>query len=91
MIQNLVGWAAHNAKEFLSDPKNCDLDFYGFAEPRDNSLPRPIAEYLSKPVEAFSGEDRISANDRNIATLARFYRGLPLDAVIPQKPSITAD
>jgi len=86
MIQNLVGWARHNAKEFLSDPKNRDLDLYGFAEPRDNSLPLPIAEYLSKPVEAFSGKDRISANDRNIAALARFYKGLPLDVVITRRP-----
>jgi len=91
MIQNLVGWATHDAKEFLADSKNRGLDFYGFAEPRDNSLPRPIAEYLSKPAEAFSGVDRISANDRNIATLARFYRGLPLDAVISEKAGGTPD
>ena len=90
MIQNLVGWATHNAKEFLADSRNRGLDFYGFAEPRDNSLPLPIADYLGKPVETFSGKDRMSINDRNIATLARFYRGLPLDAVIPQEPSRTA-
>ena len=34
MIQNVVGWAEHNAKEFLSDPQNRNLDLYGFAEPR---------------------------------------------------------
>jgi hypothetical protein len=83
MVQNVVGWAEHNAKEFLSDPQNRDLDLYGFAEPRDNSLPLPVAEYLAKPVEAFSGKDRLSANDRNIAALARFYKGLSLDAVLP--------
>jgi hypothetical protein len=84
LIQNLVGWAEHNAKDFLSDPKNRALDFYGFAEPRANSLPLPIEEYLNKPVEAFSGKDRLSANDRNIAALARFYRGLPLTSVLPK-------
>ena len=83
MIQNLVGWAQHNAKEFLSDPQNRNLDLYGFAEPRDNSLPLPVADYLGKRVEAFTGKDRLSANDRNIAALARFYQGLSLDAVIP--------
>jgi hypothetical protein len=83
MIQNLVGWAEHNAKEFLSDPQNRALDLYGFAEPRDNSLPLPVAEYLGKRVEAFTGKDRLSANDRNIAALARFYRGLSLDSVLP--------
>ena len=85
MLQNLVGWAAHDAGKFLADPNNRGLDFYGFAEPGDNSLPLPIAEYLSKPVAAFTGKNRISANNRNIAALARFYRGLPLDAVIPEK------
>ena len=81
MIQNVVGWAQHNAKDFLSDSQNRDVDLYGFAEPRDNSLPLPVAEYLSKPPEAFIGKDRLNANDRNIAALARFYKGLPLDAV----------
>jgi hypothetical protein len=81
MIQNVVGWAQHNAKEFLSDPRNRHLDLYGFAEPRDSSLPLPVAEYLGKRVEDFTGKDRLSANDRNIAALARFYRGLSLDFV----------
>lgn len=80
MLQNLVGWAEHDAQHFLADPKNRSLDFYGFAEPRNNSLPLPVAEYLRKPIAAFKGKDRLSANDRNIAALARFYRGLPMDS-----------
>ncbi|MBZ5562484.1 MAG: hypothetical protein LAP13_08685 [Acidobacteriia bacterium] len=87
MIQNVVGWAEHNAKEFLSDPQNRDLDLYGFAEPLDNSLPLPVAKYLATPVEAFRGKDRLSANDRNIAALARFYRGMPMDAVLHEATS----
>jgi hypothetical protein len=82
LIQNVVGWPTHDAASFLSDPKNRGLDLYGFAQPRDNSLPLPVAEYLHKPVRAFTGGDRFSANDRNIAALARFYRGLPMDAVV---------
>ena len=78
LIQNVVGWPTHDAATFLSDPKNRGLDLYGFAEPRDNSLPLPVAEYLHKPVSAFTGKDRFAANDRNIAALARFYRGLPM-------------
>ncbi len=85
LIQNLVGWAAHDAEKFLADPNNRGLDLYGFAEPRENSLPLPIAEYLGKPIAAFTGKDRFGANDRNIAALARFYRGFPLDAVLPGK------
>lgn len=87
MIQNVVGWAEHNAMEFLSDPPNRDLDLYGFAEPRDNSLPLAVAKYLATPVEAFRGKDRLSANDRNIAALARFYRGMPMDAVLHEAAS----
>jgi hypothetical protein len=45
--------------------------------------PVPVAEYLGKRVEAFTGKDRVSANDRNIAAWARFYRGFPLHAVLP--------
>ena len=76
LIQNLVGWPSHNAQAFLADPQNRNFDFYGFAEPRDNSLPLPVEEYLSKPVEAFAGKERFAVNDRNIAALARFYRQL---------------
>jgi hypothetical protein len=85
LIQNLVGWATHDAEKFLADPNHRGLDLYGFAEPRENSLPLPIADYLAKPIAAFTGKDRFGANDRNIAALARFYRGLPLDAVVPGK------
>ena len=79
LIQNVVGWANHDAKAFLSDPANRQLDCYGFAEPRDNSLPLPVEQYLSKPVEAFNGQDRTGVNDRNIAVMVRFYRGMKLD------------
>lgn len=51
------------------------IGVYGFAKPRPNSMPLPIAMYQSKPIEAFNG------NDRNIATLARAYNELPLDAI----------
>ncbi len=79
MIQCLVGWGPkHNAQEFLADPKNQNLDLYGFAEPRDNSLPLPAEVYLHRPISSFEGADVHTANDRNIAALARFYRGLPL-------------
>ncbi len=79
LIQCLVGWPGHDARAYLFDRSRGDNDLYGFAEPGDNSLPRPVFEYLSKPVSAFTGTDPKAANDRNIAALARFYRGLPVD------------
>jgi hypothetical protein len=85
LVQNLVGWVNHDASAFLADPGNRSLDFYGFAEPRDSSLPRSIEEYLSKPVASFVGKERFQVNDRNTAVLARFYRGLGMDAIVPRK------
>jgi hypothetical protein len=85
LVQNLVGWVNHDASTFLADPGNRTLDFYGFAEPRDSSLPLSIEEYLSKPVASFAGKERFQVNDRNTAVLARFYRGLGMDPVIPRK------
>jgi hypothetical protein len=55
------------------------LDFYGFAEPRDRSLPLAVEEYLARPVGAFAGKGRFDVNDRNTAVLARFYCGMSLD------------
>jgi hypothetical protein len=78
MIQNVVGWPAHNAEEFLADPQNRTLDLYGFAMPRANSLPLQISKYLSTPADDFTKQGIFSINDRNIAALTRFYRGIPL-------------
>lgn len=86
LIQNLCGWANHDAKAYLADPKHWSFDLCGFAEPRANGLPMPVAELMSKPVDAFKGKDRLAANNYNMAALARCYRGLPLDTVTPLKP-----
>jgi len=83
VLQCLVGWGdQHNAYRVVTD-KDCPIrDFYGFAKPGDNSLPRPIAEYLSNPIDSFSG------NDKNIATLARFYNRLLGDSADTKEPRI---
>ena len=60
---------APDALSAVTNPNPPTRDFYGFAKPGDSSLPLPIEEYLSKPIDAFEG------NDRNIATLARYYNG----------------
>ena len=85
LIQNLVGWANHDARAFLADPANRTRDCYGFAEPRDSSLPLAVEDFLSKPVEAFAGKQQFEVNDRNIAVLARFYRGLAIETIVPQE------
>ena len=85
LIQCLVGWPGHDAGAYLSDPANKNIDLYGFAEPRDNSLPLAVADYLAKPVSAFQGAGHFEVNDRNIAVLARYFNGLSLDKVVPRK------
>ena len=87
LIQCLVGWARHDAQTYLSDPQNRDVDMYGFAEPRDNSLPLPVEEYLGRPISAFRSDGTFAANDANIAALARYFRGLPMTYVGPRQGS----
>ena len=84
LLQCLVGWAEHDAKTYFQQLKDQKRDLYGFAIPTETSLPFPIEEYLSRPIDSFTGDDRISANHRNIATLARYYNGMDLDAVVPK-------
>jgi Hypothetical glycosyl hydrolase 6 len=74
VLQCVVGWGdKHDAQAVVTDESLAVRDFYGFAAPGDTSLPRPVEEYLANPAAHFSG------NDRNIATLARYYNGLPAD------------
>jgi hypothetical protein len=76
LVTCLVGWGdAHNARAVLSDPDSAGLGIYGFVKPQADSLPLPIREYLGKKIDDFQG------NDRNIASLARFFNGLPFDTV----------
>jgi hypothetical protein len=78
LVQCLVGWGdQHDAPKVLADPEFRKLGIYGFAAPGVNSLPLPIAQYRSKPVGAFRG------NDKNIAVLLRYFHGLPFDYVEP--------
>ena len=75
----LVGWGdRHDARKILLDPANRVYGIYGFSKPGTNSLPLPVADCLSKPMDTFSG------NDRNIAALARWFNGKPFEYVAPQ-------
>lgn len=81
LVQCLVGWGdAHDARKALADADNVKFGVCGFAKPGDSSLPLRIAEYRDNPILQFTG------NDRNIATLLRFFRRLPMEAVTSQAP-----
>ncbi|MBI5834827.1 MAG: hypothetical protein HZB16_21210 [Armatimonadetes bacterium] len=78
LVQCLVGWGdAHDAQRVLLSPEYRDLAVYGFAKPGDNGFPLPVADYLAQPIRGFRG------NDRNIAVLARWFTGRPIDEPAP--------
>jgi hypothetical protein len=73
LVQCVVGWGdRHDARQILSGGAERNFGIYGFAKPAPNSLPLPVAQYRSRPVSSFQG------NDRNIAVLARYFNGVPL-------------
>jgi hypothetical protein len=70
----LVGWGdRHDARRVLSEVANAGYGIYGFTKPGANSLPLPVAEYRSRSIASFQG------NDRNIAALARYFTGAAMD------------
>ena len=89
LIQNEVGWSNHDARKVFSKAKYKAWDFYGFAVPYDNGLPLPVSDYLNRPIDDFKGTDRMSVNDRNIASLVRFYLGKPVEPALGT--SLTTD
>ncbi|MCX6930993.1 MAG: hypothetical protein NT154_48500 [Verrucomicrobia bacterium] len=81
LVQCVVGWGdAHDARRILLSGAADQLGIYGFAKPGPNSLPLPVAVYRRRSVESFQG------NDRNIAVLARYFTGEPLETLVPQEP-----
>ena len=73
LITCLADWNRKDAKTTVIEAKNIGVGLYGFAKPGRNSLLPSTDHYLSLPIDRFKGDDR------NIATLARFYNDLPLD------------
>jgi hypothetical protein len=82
LVQCVVGWGdAHDARRILLAGTGRSLGIYGFAKPGPNSLPLPVAEYRSRSIASFQG------NDRNIAVLARAFNGASLEIVVSQEPN----
>ncbi len=90
LLTCVVGWGdRHNARKLAPAARAANVGVYGFSRPGANSLPLPMATYHASPIDTFTG------NDRNIATLAHWYKGLPFDAVntrtlaLPTKGQVT--
>ncbi|HOX38361.1 MAG TPA: hypothetical protein PL033_10280 [Candidatus Brocadiia bacterium] len=77
LIQCVVGWGDnHDARSIVSGDAPGKYGIYGFAKPGPDSLPLRAAEYRTRPIISFRG------NDRNIAVLSRFFNGQPLDMIV---------
>ncbi|MBN1422155.1 MAG: hypothetical protein JXP34_25500 [Planctomycetes bacterium] len=80
LLQCVVGWGdRHDARRIVAGEAGRGIGIYGFAKPGADSLPLPIETYRGRPIASFQG------NDRNIAVLARAFRGKPLETVTPQE------
>lgn len=77
LITCLASWNKQDAVTVVSNAMKTGVGLFGFAKPNANSLLPPIDQYLSAPIDSFK------ADDRNIATFARVYHGLPLEFVKP--------
>ena len=66
----LANWNKQDAAVIVPGAIKANIGLYGFTRPGANSLLPPIYTYLSHPVDSFKGDDR------NIAALARAYKGL---------------
>ncbi|MCP4450010.1 MAG: hypothetical protein GY809_00995 [Planctomycetes bacterium] len=90
LLTCVVGWGdKHNARELVPAAREANVGVYGFSKPGADSLPLSISTYHASPIGSFKG------NDRNIATLARWYNALPFGTVsrpvmpVPSRGQIT--
>jgi hypothetical protein len=82
-IQALAGWPSHDPRIVMQMTNYAQMDFYGFMELVDGSLPPPVEDYLSRPVASFPATDYLGINDRNVAMMIRMYQGKSNSYVTP--------
>ena len=75
LLTCLAQWNAQDPAKIIPEAQKADIGLYGFTKPGANSLPPPIASFLEKPVDDFTGDSR------NIAFFARVYNGLSADYI----------
>jgi hypothetical protein len=71
----LANWNRQDPAVIVPGAIQANIALYGFTKPVVNSLLPPVVSFLVKPLDSFSGDAR------NIAALARAYRGFPSDFV----------
>ncbi len=75
LITCLAKWNQKDARSTVIRAQEAGVGLYGFTRPKEGSLLPPVDYYLSHPIDSLEGDNK------NIATFARVYNGLPLDHV----------
>ena len=75
LITCLANWNKQNPAEVVPAAIKANVGLYGFTKPIVGALMPPIDMFLSQPVSDFDGDAK------NIAILARTYKGLPLEFI----------
>jgi len=73
LINCLANWNKQDPAEVVPATIKANVGLYSFTKPTVGALMPPVDMYLSQPVSDFSGDGK------NIAILARTYKGLPYD------------
>jgi hypothetical protein len=77
-----LSWSGVPAEKIIEDPKNANFGLYGFTSPGSQTISIPMCAdvYLHHPIQYFTGVPQ------NVATLARYYNGLPFTYVNTTPP-----
>jgi hypothetical protein len=73
LITCLASWNGQDPTRVVPDALKAGVGLYGFTAPRKNSGLVPLDPIFAKPVAELKGDDR------NIAVLARAYRGAAIN------------
>ena len=73
LITCLAQWNGQDAMEVVPEAIKAGIGLFGFTKPDMNSLLPPVKNYLSVSLDSLQGDSK------NIATLARVYKGLSLE------------
>ena len=74
LIMCLAKWNGQDAMKVVPAALKKGIGLYGFTKPTNQSGLIPLEPIVSKPVSQLKGDKR------SIATLARAYHGVPIDA-----------
>ena len=75
IITCFAEWNKQDAKSIVPDAIKSGIGIYGFSQAHKNAVLFPIDQYLSMPIDSFTGDNR------NVAVLARVFNGLPMDYI----------